>query len=146
MTTNPKRDALGDRFSRAKASNTSSLMDRPSDDAVRAASETANDAASDAARFDGIDNSRVQGIIKDHAPKSLRRPEYKGKRKQVAFRLTMEPLKAVKLVMELRRGEGGAFFEKALHDAALAELERLQGEIEPLEYEAAEKRVTDAIK
>lgn len=77
---------------------------------------------------------------------AARRSEYKGKRKQVAFRLRESACRKVKLVLELRRGAGNDFFEAALEAAADAELARLRGEVEPAVWKMAEVCVVEKTK
>ena len=140
-----KRKAVGSRFAQAKSLNSPDVMANARQAAANAAN-VVSDTPPAAARFAGIDDNKVGKIIKDHAPNFHRRSDYKGKRKQMSVKVTHDAWQVIKLVRDLKKGEGTAFLEQVMLDACKAELERLRAELDPAVIAQAEADIEAELK
>jgi hypothetical protein len=142
------REALRTRLNKfgvATGANPQRGADAAAQASAAAAARVANDPARDADRFK--DQEQVaREIIRDQASPGLRREDFKGVRKQVAFRLRMATAKKVKMVLALKPGQGTEFFEAALDSVVDDELERLKASVDPAVWADATARVEAEMK
>lgn len=135
----------GNKFGASVSANPPRSNDQGARALAEVAAAAANDPSRDVDRFKDQD-VKAREIIRDQASPSLRRPDFKGKRKQAAFRLRESTMRSVKLVLELKRGEGNDFFEAALDAAAEAELARLKSAVDPAVFDQAASFVEAQLK